>query len=118
MSTTSFVRAWIKRPTRLRFRRAASLFALREYGVLPASLRDLLEDQKHGLAWIKWTRDPWGHAIQFASMGNTIIVTSLGANGKVGGTGADTDLVYRITLKDHGLVESQSDSAGDIGASR
>lgn len=42
-------------------------------------------------------RDPWGNEYQLYVENGVVVVSSLGADGVAGGTGADSDSVYRET---------------------
>ena len=46
-------------------------------------------------AWLRGRRDPWGREYIYSSDGEHYLLMSFGADGRLGGHGADTDLVLR-----------------------
>jgi general secretion pathway protein G len=68
-----------------------------QHGVYPSTGQSLGPVLMYFPKFKKIPPDPWGHAFIYASpgpMGQGFVLTSLGADGKQGGTGEHTDIVY------------------------
>ncbi len=69
-------------------------------GRMPKELRELIEKPSGAISWQEGgyvkgktaPKDPWGNDFRYATQGRRFTLTSLGADGKEGGSGLDADL--------------------------
>lgn len=76
---------------------AVQHFARRNGGRLPPWLEDLVLTDEHGTAYLDSLLtlvDPWGrdYRVEGSESGATITLSTLGADGAIGGEGADADI--------------------------